>query len=148
MKIKSLLTGKDWHTEKTTIKGKEEIVEKSIQLIDWDKAKKIILQGVMRKINKIKESVPALEKIITPKVNFRTKYKLGKYCCICGSTDKVQYHHVRHIKVAKVTGFLQIMKQLNRKQIPVCLECHLRIHKGDYDDIALSDLYDEELIIL
>lgn len=66
------------------------------------------------------------------------------------NTEKVQYHHVKYIKVGKVTVFLQVMKQLNGKQIPVCLECHWfsQIHNDDYDDMALPDLDDEELIVL
>ncbi len=136
--------------EKTIVRWEEHTKEKSISLITWDKAKSIIFQGIMRKIKKTQETIPNLERIITPKVSFRTKSKLGKYCCICGSTEKLQYHHVKHIKVGKVTGFLQVMKQLNRKQIPVCLLCHwfYRIHRRDYDNIALTDLYHEELIIL
>ena len=49
-------------------------------------------------------------------------------------------HHVKHIRKGKVTGFTQIMKQLNRKQIPVCYSCHLKIHAGTYDGVALNKL--------
>jgi retron-type reverse transcriptase len=34
-------------------------------------------------------------------------------------------------KKGKVTGFTQILKQLNRKQIPCCKKCHQRIHRGE-----------------
>ena len=49
-------------------------------------------------------------------------------------------HHVKHIRKGKTEGFTQIMKQLNRKQIPVCLSCHAKIHSGKYDGIALNKL--------
>ena len=49
-------------------------------------------------------------------------------------------HHVKHIRKGKTEGFTQIMRQLNRKQIPVCLSCHTKIHSGKYDGIALNKL--------
>ena len=45
-------------------------------------------------------------------------------------------HHVKHIR----KGFTQIMKQLNRKQIPVCHSCKTKIHYGKYDGTALYKL--------
>jgi len=30
------------------------------------------------------------------------------------------------------------MAQMNRKQIPVCHQCHVKIHKGKYDGIKLG----------
>lgn len=32
------------------------------------------------------------------------------------------------------------MQKLNRKQTPVCIDCHMNIHKGLYDGISLSKL--------
>jgi len=52
-------------------------------------------------------------------------------------------HHLRHIRkmgTAKPTGFASVMRALNRKQIPVCEGCHVRIHNGEYDGIRLHDL--------
>lgn len=80
-------------------------------------------------------SIPAaleqsVDNISNVKVNWRTSYKLSKHCCICGSTDQVQYHHVKHVRKGKTIGFTQVMNQLNRKQIPVCKACHLKIARG------------------
>jgi predicted HNH restriction endonuclease len=36
------------------------------------------------------------------------------------------------------------MKQLNRKQIPVCKNCHIKIHSGKYDGIALNKIKKEK----
>jgi hypothetical protein len=53
-------------------------------------------------------------------IRMRSRSKLGKPCCICGSSEQVEMHHVRHIrkmKGKKATGFKAIMNALNRKQI-------------------------------
>ena len=39
-----------------------------------------------------------------------------------------------------VKGFTELMAKLNRKQIPVCVKCHQRIHRGEYDGIKLTKL--------
>jgi len=51
-------------------------------------------------------------------------------------------HHVKHIRKSnqKMDGFTTLMSRLNRKQIPVCHNCHEKIHKGLYNSIALKDL--------
>lgn len=64
----------------------------------------------------------------------RTRSKLGFPCLICGASNNVEMHHVRHIRKMgerKPKGFQAVMNALNRKQIPVCKECHLKIHRGD-----------------
>lgn len=73
-------------------------------------------------------------------LRLRTRSKLGSLCVICGSGDRVAMHHVKHIrKLGKeVKGFNRVMAILNRKQIPVCHECHHKIHSGKYDGISLS----------
>lgn len=147
------------YTEKAKIKdkkGNETVTEvkKSVELLNWKKITSII-EGIItdtRKKQNEKKSIAtvwrAVDEICNVKVNWRTKYKLTKHCAICGSEDHVEYHHVKHVRKGRVTGFLQILKQLNRRQIPCCRYCHRKIHRGEYDGIALNDLYDEELIIL
>src|SRR5262249_15702333 len=73
----------------------------------------------------------------------RTRSKLGFPCLVCGRGDKVQMHHVRHIRKMgskKPKGFTPVMARLNRKQGPVCEDCHRNIHGGEYDGISLQDL--------
>lgn len=74
--------------------------------------------------------------------NRYTRSHLGSPCAICGRTDSVHMHHVRHIRKAgsKVLGFKKLLAQLNRKQIPACHQCHTRIHNGEYDGAKPSDL--------
>ncbi|MBM5447593.1 hypothetical protein J7898_04560 [Vibrio parahaemolyticus] len=78
--------------------------------------------------------------------NRRSKSKLGYNCAICDSDDRVQMHHVRHIRKMgdKVKGFTKIMASVNRKQIPVCHECHWHVHRGNYDGISLKQLANPE----
>lgn len=128
----------------------ERTITKKYSLIDWQTAKEIIDKSTSEQRARDEQllSFPRIDDIPTIKYNWRTKYKLIRHCCICGSTQNIEYHHVRHIKVGKSEGFLQVMKQLNRKQIPTCHNCHVNIHKGLYDGIKLTDLYDEQLIVL
>lgn len=81
------------------------------------------------------------------RINWRTAYKMSKHCVICGSMDKVEMHHMKHVrKMGKTSeGFKQVISILNRKQICVCYKCHRRIHNGTYDGLRLSDFYDPEL---
>lgn len=81
--------------------------------------------------------------LVRMNVRLRTRSKLGWPCCICNSVHGVEMHHVRHIRKmdgGKAKGFTRVMAMLNRKQIPVCRACHLKIHRGDYDGISLKEL--------
>lgn len=57
---------------------------------------------------------------------------LGQCCANCGSTKKVEMHHLKHIKGmnAKLDAFGKMMSKINRKQVPLCRPCHLSVHKG------------------
>lgn len=65
-------------------------------------------------------------------------------CCLCSSEDRIQMHHVRHIRKTgkKYFGFHKVMGYINRKQIPVCHKCHWKIHNGEYDGENLGQLAD------
>lgn len=133
---------------------KKQTVEqyKLAKLLTWENCTNII-RNIIIKTRKDKEqqltmNTMNVDLIPEVKINWRTKYKLSEHCAICGSTDNVEYHHVRHIKKGKVQGFLQIMNQLNRRQIPCCKKCHRNIHNGKYDRMVLTDISDEELIVI
>lgn len=52
-------------------------------------------------------------------------------CEVCGSTEKLEMHHVRKLKDLKgKTLAEQMMSARNRKTIAVCLKCHVKIHSG------------------
>jgi group II intron reverse transcriptase/maturase len=81
--------------------------------------------------------------LVRMQVRLRTRSKLGLPCVVCGNPNKVQMHHVRHIRKmdgGAPKGFTRVMQALNRKQVPVCKACHERIHRGEYDGLSLKDL--------
>jgi len=81
--------------------------------------------------------------LVAMNVRLRTRSKLGLPCMVCGSPNKVQMHHVRHIRKMddkEPKGFTRVMAALNRKQVPVCKACHERIHRGEYDSLSLKEL--------
>jgi hypothetical protein len=84
-------------------------------------------------------------------VNLRSQYFTKAYCSVCGVKsmpgNEIEMHHLKHIHKGKITGFGQVMKNLNRKTIPVCEECHNKIHKGTYDGLKLKDIFDSDLIM-
>lgn len=142
--------------EKLNRDGSKTSTEKSkvVSLLNWEDVLVIARKAIKNTLEKLRKKQPislvmkTVDEICNVKINWRTAYKLSQHCAICGSEDKVEYHHVKHIRKGKVTGFLQIMNQQNRKQIPCCRPCHIKIHKGLYDNLPLDQLYDEELIIL
>lgn len=81
------------------------------------------------------------EKVFDP---FKVKYfdmrgfVMDKPSQICGETEGVEKHHVRHIRKGKIRGFSRFLASINRKQIPVCRKCHLAIHGGKYDGWKLK----------
>jgi nicotine oxidoreductase len=81
--------------------------------------------------------------LVRMNVRLRTRSKLGLPCMVCGDPNKVQMHHVRHIRKMddkEPKGFTRVMAALNRKQVPVCKACHERIHRGEYDSLNLKDM--------
>jgi hypothetical protein len=51
-------------------------------------------------------------------------------------------HHLKHIRTIniKLSTFDQNLAKMNRKQIPLCKECHIAVHKGEYKGIPLGYL--------
>jgi hypothetical protein len=72
---------------------------------------------------------------------------LNNVCCICGTNIDVEQHHIKHIKVGKVTRFSQVIKQLNRRMVPLCHFHHQEVQKGKYSDIKLEDLIDIDRLL-
>jgi group II intron reverse transcriptase/maturase len=80
---------------------------------------------------------------------WRSKYKIYKHCCFCGSSENIEMHHTRSVKSIKTNGetkFSHLMQQLNRRQIPLCHDCHVQVTYGKHNfPIKLTDLYDQFL---
>lgn len=93
-------------------------------------------------------------------INIRTQSSFDLPCSICGSEDDIEMHHIKHVRKNRydlIDGDLtwfQTMSLRNRKQIPVCRECHINIiHKGKYGGTKLSVftpkvMYDNRIITI
>ena len=76
---------------------------------------------------------------VPPILNGRTELverMLADICELCGSTVKVQVHHVRALKDlrrkgrAKPPAWMEVMAARRRKTLVVCAPCHVDIHAG------------------
>jgi hypothetical protein len=75
----------------------------------------------------------------------RTRAVFFAGCVICGETENVEMHHIKHVKKIKAKGLSKQMVAINRKQIPVCFACHRKIHNGDYDGVPLKSLVERKI---
>ena len=66
----------------------------------------------------------------------KTLSSQGSNCIICGSNENVQMHHVRALKdIAKSKNVVhKHMIAIERRQIPVCREHHLKLHGGNWSN--------------
>nr|YP_009686222.1 putative reverse transcriptase and intron maturase [Halamphora calidilacuna]QDR25075.1 putative reverse transcriptase and intron maturase [Halamphora calidilacuna] len=75
--------------------------------------------------------------------NLVSRSSLELPCAICDSTEApIEMHHVKHVRKNgyRYKGFHQQMTLLNRKQIPLCKDCHQKVHSGVYDGPSLETL--------
>jgi hypothetical protein len=79
--------------------------------------------------------------LVNHKKYWRTQFRLTTCCTVCGSTNNIESHHIRKLDRKHCVGFGQLMSQLQRKQIPLCRECHKLVHAGKYNDLSLDDLH-------
>ena len=94
---------------------------------------------------------PSIDFLSLKKNNWRTSFQLNSCCVICGSKEKIEMHHIRHLKKIQgkyfgFNGFDKLIGALGRKQAPVCKICHNKIHSGKYNGIKLSEIIDFRLI--
>jgi hypothetical protein len=74
---------------------------------------------------------------------------LADICEICGSSDRINVHHIRKLKDLKMPGrrvppvWKQIMASRRRKTLVVCHHCHVAIHRGNLTE-RLRILIDEK----
>lgn len=54
-------------------------------------------------------------------------------CSLCGSEYRVEMHHIRQLKDLnpKLSKIDALMAARRRKQIPVCRDCHMKIHSSN-----------------
>lgn len=93
-------------------------------------------------------------------VNLRTSASFDLPCCMCGSSDNINMHHLKHVRhtkyelIPREQFWARTMSLRNRKQIPLCRECHMNVvHRGKYGGTSLSTyvpkvMYDNRLITI
>jgi len=93
-------------------------------------------------------------------VNLRTSASFDLPCCMCGSSDNINMHHIKHVRhtkyelIPREQVWARTMSLRNRKQIPLCRECHMNVvHRGKYGGTKLSTyvpkiMYDNRLITI
>lgn len=64
---------------------------------------------------------------------------LGQPCSNCGANERIEMHHVKHLKTlnVKLNPFDSMMSRINRKQVPLCQPCHRKVHNGTYKGMSL-----------
>lgn len=72
-------------------------------------------------------------------VNLRTQSSFDMPCAICGTSENIEMHHIKHIRkrsymlIPEDKSLEKVMALRNRKQVPICTYCHRNIvHSGKY----------------
>jgi hypothetical protein len=112
--------------------------ELTVRTDNGKKTYKLNLKKNFKKIGKFLINPPDPLDIVYN--SLRSKSKLGARCSVCQSDQGIEMHHVKSLK-GKTAGFMDVMRAMNRKQIPVCRACHQKIHDGTYDGLSLKDLH-------
>lgn len=90
----------------------------------------------------LSSNIGPLEPLNITEWSLRTINSLQAVCASCGSSDRINMHHVRHIKSInlKLNSFDRQLAAVNRKQVPLCHSCHSKVHAGKYDGLSLKYL--------
>jgi hypothetical protein len=89
---------------------------------------------------------PSVENLLFKHLKLAKIHFIHWPCVICGKPAEM--HHIKHVrKVLKkknpkaFNAYLEAMRLVNRKTLPVCREHHLEIHSGKYDGTSLKKLF-------
>jgi len=82
---------------------------------------------------------PHSDPLAVKKWKISTLSALGQPCANCGSTDRIEMHHLKHLKTmnSKLDSFGRMMARINRKQVPLCRPCHEKVHNGTHTGFTL-----------
>jgi len=65
---------------------------------------------------------------------FGSTISLFEKCYNCGSTEKLERHHVNKRRNIKTSDYLNFQKIVHiRRQVTLCSNCHHKLHKGIYN---------------
>lgn len=72
--------------------------------------------------------------------NVRTITNIGQVCASCGSVENIEMHHLKHIRTIniKLNSFDKMLAKINRKQVPLCITCHDKVHNAKYQGMSLK----------
>lgn len=61
-------------------------------------------------------------------------------CANCATDSNIEMHHIKHIRTInpKLSSFDKMVARLNRKQVPLCGNCHRNVHTGNYFGYSLK----------
>jgi group II intron reverse transcriptase/maturase len=112
----------------------------TIHIPDNNKSRTLKFPKSLKKSNVNSFKNVEFDPLESTKWKIRTISSLDKDCIICGAKDKIEMYHLRSLKNSEPRSYIEQMRAMNRKQIPVCKNCHDKIHKGEYDGIALNKM--------
>jgi nicotine oxidoreductase len=66
---------------------------------------------------------------------------LNNPCLICGATEDIEMHHLRHLKNNKDKSTIFRRKsRIRRNSVSLCIPCHNKVHTGKYDGLNLREI--------
>lgn len=108
-----------------------------------DKTQRFEFNKLERKPMNFKVSIEKWNDPLNAKIwNNSTISCIGEQCVNCGTSKNIEMHHLKHIKTfnTKLNTFDKMLAKINRKQVPLCKECHVRVHKGEHQGFSLRHL--------
>jgi group II intron reverse transcriptase/maturase len=92
-------------------------------------------------------SVTSIEQLLLVNLKVAKQHLVLWPCVICGAPTEM--HHIKHVrqtlskkKPDSFNYYLEAMRLVNRKTLPVCKHHYNLIHAGKYDKDSLSNLFD------
>ena len=92
---------------------------------------------------------PEIENLLISNLKTAKKHMIVWPCAICNEKENIEMHHIKHVrktlknkKNGSWNAYLEAMRLVNRKTLPVCKKHHNMIHRGEYDGKSLSNIFD------
>lgn len=128
MKLSTLRRVFKKHGKDLNVKDKHENIITSYPVVSYKRPKKILKTPILDYSN-LEDHIDQLDNRIQ-----RGRKDLKGPCILCGSKKRIEVHHIRKLSKSKKKDYLStMMARMNRKQVPICQKCHIKIHKGTYD---------------
>lgn len=91
---------------------------------------------------KVAEKLEFIDPLLAKIKDVSTRSIIGESCANCGAESNIEMHHLKHIRAlnTKLNTFDKMLAKINRKQVPLCKNCHVLVHSGKHDGISLKNL--------